>query len=170
MNSNSYRGKDRTYSKRAAPCFQMYPSLHQPVASTLASHAIPIQFHNANSDEGTVNRYSTFVMGSFACENNVCPGGVWLSGKITILIRKYPGNEYNAVVYKQRCRYCKRLGRLDLDEQSYTDRVAYRLMKWAGMELDRPAHGGKTTKPHRSDLCEGCKRGVCEEGNRQDIL
>lgn len=80
---------------------------------------------------------------------------------VTILIRGYPGNGYNAVVFNQRCKSCNWLGVFTLDKNSYVNRVAYRLKKWAGVHVEKQHYNGKTGPPHESDLCEGCKRGVC---------
>jgi hypothetical protein len=140
----------------------MYPNLHNGVANALSEHMIPTRFHNNDSDAGAVKRYSTYVMGLFICDNGDCLGASWFSGKVAILIRGYPGDGYNAVVYGQGCELCERLGRFKMNEQSYVDRVAYRLMRWAGVEMERPVYAKRKTPPHRADLCEGCKRGVCE--------
>jgi hypothetical protein len=43
-------------------------------------------------------------------------------------------------------------------DDSYVERVAYRLKKWCGVELERP------------EFCEGCKAGHCGEGRRIDGL
>ncbi|KAF1361535.1 hypothetical protein EJ07DRAFT_111719, partial [Lizonia empirigonia] len=80
-----------------------------------------------------------------------------------ILIRGYPTNGYNAVVFNQRCKSCNKLGTLKMNEESYVDRVAYRLKKWAGVQLARPYSGLKKGLPHKSELCESCKRGICEQ-------
>ena len=79
-------------------------------------------------------------------------------------MRRYGVNEYNAVVFNQRCRDCNSLGNLTLDESSYVERVAYRLKKWAGVELQAPPYREKKGPPHKSELCEGCKQGCCQEG------
>jgi hypothetical protein len=68
-------------------------------------------------------------MGKFRCNNNGCSNRGWGSKKVTILIRGYPENGYNAVVFNQRCMSCNGLGTLTLDENSYVKRVAYRLKK-----------------------------------------
>jgi hypothetical protein len=107
-------------------------------------------------------------MGKFKCNNNACSKNGWSSKKIAILIRGYPGHGYNAVVFNQRCKSCSQLGTITLDERSYIDRIAYRLRKWAGFRVERQQHERKTSPPHRSDLCEGCKRGICEQKNGWD--
>ncbi|CAG5157170.1 uncharacterized protein ALTATR162_LOCUS4962 [Alternaria atra] len=70
---------------------RMFPSLHQEVASAVSEHIPSLQFHEENTDEGTTQTYSTFVMADFKCHYNTCPsrGWKWSSGKVTILIREY---------------------------------------------------------------------------------
>jgi hypothetical protein len=147
--------------KQAKSCSRMYPSLHKDVSSAVSDHITLLRFHENDSDEGVSNEYSTYVIGVFRCCNPLCPTAGWSSGKVTILIRKYHDNGYNAVVFKQRCKSCNRLGTLNLDQKTYTDRVAYRLMKWAGVALVQPYYKPKESPPHKSHLCEGCKRGIC---------
>lgn len=79
---------------------------------------------------------------------------------------RYPGAEYNARVYKQRCRRCNSLGDLFLEDGGpYAERVAYRIKKWCGIEMKPSTYVVKKTKgPHESELCEGCKAGHCKEG------
>jgi hypothetical protein len=106
-------------------------------------------------------------MGTFMCTNNACSNRGWGSKKVAILIRGYPKGCYNAVVpvFNQRCRFCEKLGNLNLDRESYVDRVAYRLKKWAGIEMAWPHVDSKKGPPHESTLCEGCKRGHCVNKN-----
>jgi len=90
----------------------------------------------------------------------------WGSKKICIVIRKYPNNGYNAQVFNQECVSCGELGRMHINVDSYVERVAYRLKKWAGIAVERPAHAGSLDRPpHKSELCEGCKRGFCQAGD-----
>lgn len=79
---------------------------------------------------------------------------------------RYPGAEYNARVYKQRCRRCNSLGDLFLEDGGpYAERVAYRIKKWCGVEMEPSTYVVKKTKgPHEYELCEGCKAGHCKEG------
>jgi hypothetical protein len=82
---------------------------------------------------------------------------------VAISIRGYPGSGYNALIFLQRCESCNRLGKLTLDNSSYVERVVYRLKKWAGVAVAQPYYGGADRKrPHRSELCEGCKAGHCD--------
>jgi hypothetical protein len=161
-------GKKKDFRpKKAANASRMYPSLHRDVAKAVFENIGTTRFHDNDSGEGSSNEYSTFVMGVFMCNNNACSGVAWSSGKITLLIRKYPDNGYNAVVFGQRCRSCQRLGRLRLDETSYIDRVSYRLKKWAGVQMELPTFTLRKTLPHETELCEGCKRGICPEVTRR---
>jgi len=71
-------------------------------------------------------------------------------------------NTYDAVVFKQRCRTCQHLGTMRINENSYIERVAYRLKKWAGVPMETPEYNAvERGPPHESSLCEGCKAGCC---------
>jgi hypothetical protein len=85
-------------------------------------------------------------------------------------MRGYQENGYNAVVFNQRCKLCDRLGTLTLDERSYIDRVAYRLKKWAGIQLERQYYAQIQGLPHKTDLCQGCTSGVCQQRNEWNII
>ncbi|KAL3292576.1 cytochrome p450 [Colletotrichum asianum] len=139
----------------------IFPHLNQEVADAVSDHITSVWFNRKINQESD-QRYSTFVMGRFTCDNGGCSKAAWSSGKVTIVIRGYPDNGYNAVVYNQRCKACKKLGTLTLDENSYVERVAYRLKKWAGVDMERPVYSKKETPPHKRELCEGCKSGYCE--------
>jgi hypothetical protein len=143
----------------------MFPSLHQDVVNAVSDEIASPEFHKDDSDSAANKRFSTHVMGKFKCNNNACHNHGWGSKKVAILIRGYSKGKYNAVVFNQRCRSCNKLGNLKLDEESYVDRVAYRLKKWAGIKLDRSYVASKKGPPHESSLCEGCKRGVCPQTN-----
>jgi hypothetical protein len=92
-----------------------------------------------------------------------CDTNGWSSKKVAILIRGYAENGYNATVFNQRCRTCDQLGTLALDEKSYVERVAYRIQRWAGVQVEQPYYASKGGKPHKRELCEGCKKGVCRQ-------
>ncbi|KAK4107689.1 hypothetical protein N656DRAFT_683079, partial [Canariomyces notabilis] len=139
-----------------------FPNLHKQVLSALSGAISPRPwFNKAGSDNAAIDDYSTNVRGRFRCANTACRQAGWGSGRVAILIRHYPRNGYNAVVFNQRCKSCERLGVLTLDEQSYVDRVAYRLKKWAGVKVERPPYAPHRGPEHEEELCEGCKRGVC---------
>ncbi|AEO71936.1 uncharacterized protein THITE_2148506 [Thermothielavioides terrestris NRRL 8126] len=141
----------------------MFPSLHEAVEDAIHANIFPEPwFNQAGGDHDAIDDYSTHVMGSFECRNPTCSQQGWGSKKIAIQIRRYAGNGYNAVVYKQRCKSCKQLGVLRLDEKSYVDRVSYRLKKWAGIPTTPPEYNGDKGGPaHEHLLCEGCRMGRC---------
>ena len=82
-------------------------------------------------------------MGRFICRSRACGSSGWGSKKIAITIRMYPGAKYNVWVYKQHCKGCNGLSKPGLDD-SYAERVAYRLKKWCGIEMDRPNYSGQS--------------------------
>ena len=158
----------RKKSSRCSPDVKsssMFPVLHQNVVNALSGAIPSVWFKRNNTDQGSSDQYSTFVMGRFQCDNAGCAKDGWSSKKVAILIRRFPRNGYNAVVFGQRCQSCHRLGSLTLDENSYVDRVTYRLQKWAGVVTEKQDYFKKEGPPHRSDLCEGCKRGYCQQKN-----
>ena len=140
-----------------------FPSLHQDVSNAVSNEIHSTWFSEKGGDDDSENKYSTNVMGKFRCHNDDCSNNRgWASKKVTILIRGYPENGYNAVVFNQRCKYCDGLGTLTLDKNSYVERVTYRLKKWAGVPMERQHYDGKRGLPHKRELCEGCKRGYCQ--------
>ncbi|KAK0723623.1 zinc-binding domain-containing protein [Apiosordaria backusii] len=145
---------------------QTFRHLHNAILSNLNNMLQPRPYFKRGNNEVLNNckeKYSTFVMASFTCENQQCSKTGWKSGKVGILIRGYQNNGYHAIVFNQRCATCKQLGDLKLDQSSYIDRVSYRLKKWAGIDMGRPEwREKKDTPPHKSHLCEGCGRGYCE--------
>ncbi|KAF2242405.1 hypothetical protein BU26DRAFT_524525 [Trematosphaeria pertusa] len=149
--------------KPEAPISFTFPELHEDVENEVSDEIGSTRFREKHSKRDCNNEHPTNVMGKFKCNNNACSKAGWTSKKVAILIRGYPRNGYNAVVFNQRCKSCNRLGTLILDEQSYVDRVAYRLKKWAGVYMERQSYDRKKGLPHESELCEGCKRGVCRQ-------
>lgn len=140
--------------------WSMFPSLHQEVLRYLQDTDLHFRFHNIDDPINYIQKYDTNIMGRFVCHNRACTSGGWSSKMIAISIRLYPNSTYNARIYHQRCRECKRLAKPRLDD-SYAERVVYRLKKWSGFEMDLPHYSGRSSGPHQSDLCEGCKNGVC---------
>lgn len=59
---------------------------------------------------------------------------------------------------------------MPMPDDSYAERVAYRLLKWSGADQERPEYSGGSKGPHRSELCEGCRAGHCVEDNQVDGL
>lgn len=150
------RGEDR---------YCAFPSLHEDVTTLLEEEDLYFDFHERDDPAGSLKEYDTNVMGRFVCRNGGCSTHGWSSKKIAITIRMYPRAEYNARVYKQRCRECNALGDLQLDGESYADRVAYRIKKWCDVDMTPPPYlRGQGKGPHQSGRCEGCKAGRCKEG------
>ena len=141
----------------------MFPRLHKKVLNAVSGEIQPTWFSKKGSNYKFTQEYSTYVMGKFTCGNNACSRAGWSSKKVAINIRRYPNNGYNAVVFNQRCEYCDRLGTLTLDEKSYVERMSYRLRRWAGIPTEEQHYTQKEGLPHKSELCEGCKRGYCQE-------
>ncbi|KAK0624134.1 zinc-binding domain-containing protein [Immersiella caudata] len=143
----------------------MFPQLDEAVQLAV-DDAIPSLWFNHENDEDDEGDkdHPTSLMGDFVCTNRSCPKPGWSSKKVSVWIRLWnhprPGG-YNAVVYNQRCSSCNCLGTLALDEQSYVDRVSYRLRKWAGAVVTAPLCSGFSRGPHVEELCEGCKHGHC---------
>ena len=144
------------------PRCSMYPSLHDDVMVLLEDEGLYFTF--LNSDVPSLKEYSTNIMGRFQCNNRSCSNSGWSSKRIAIKIHMYHGRKYNAKVYHQRCIRCKQPSEPILDD-SYAERVAYRLKKWSGIEQDRPPRFYGSKGPHESALCEGCKAGICKAGD-----
>ena len=142
--------------------WSMYPALHDDVSRLLEEDDLHFDFHENDDAKGCTKNKDTNVMGRFMCHNRKCDSRGWSSKRIAITIRMYPGAQYNARVYSQRCQDCNSLSKPRLDD-SYSERVAYRLKKWCGIEMDTPTYSKKSKGPHQRDLCEGCKDGHCTE-------
>lgn len=143
----------------------MYPDLHAQVALRLMEDKLHFDFHDVDSPTPGTREYDTNVMGKFRCHNTRCASNGWSSKQIPITIRMYPDKrKYNARVYHQRCQHCKQPSRPSLDQDSYAERIAYRLKKWSGIKMVPPTYSGESKGPHHSHLCEGCKAGHCREG------
>ena len=140
-----------------------YPMLHDQVSSLLENDGLSFSFHAFDDTMGAIRDYDTHIMGRFTCRNKRCSSSGWSSKKIAMTIRLYAGNQYNARVYHQRCERCSSISKPTLDD-SYAQRVAYRLKKWHGIELEPPPHSSQSKGPHQSALCEGCRDGHCREG------
>lgn len=154
--------------KRQEHRWSMYPDLHGKVLQLLAEDGLYFAFHDMDQPIYNTREYDTHIMGRFQCLNPECDSDGWSSKKVTITIRLYEGDgEYNARVYHQRCLTCNRLSRPILDEDSYVDRVAYRLRKWSGIDMDIPVYtSGDSNGPHQKRFCEGCMAGHCTMGRQ----
>lgn len=142
--------------------WSMYPALHDDVSRLLEEEDLHFDFCNDDNSHACTEEYDTNIMGRFPCHNPACASGGWSSKRIAITIRMYPGARYNARVYYQRCKQCNGLSKPRLDD-SYADRVAYRLKKWCGIHLERRVFSGQSKQPHQNELCEGCKDGHCSQ-------
>jgi hypothetical protein len=140
------------------------PELHESVVQCLEGNGLSISFYEEGEAEDSIRDYDTNIMGAFICPNRSCRTEKWTSMKVAISIRLFADQQYNATVWHQRCRQCKSMGVLRLDEESYTDRVAYRLRTWLGLEREDPIFSETRGRPpHVTELCEGCKSGHCPE-------
>lgn len=157
------RRKKKSYNPKEEARTLLVPWLHQDIVDAVSDEIALTWFHENDSDKDSNNKWKTNIMGRFECSNNACSTNGWSSKKIAMVIRGYPRNGYNAVVYNQRCRSCNQLGIVKLNEKSYVDRVTYWLKTWAGVAVEQPNHKRKEGPPHQRALCEGCKSGVCQE-------
>jgi hypothetical protein len=154
------RPKPTTKSKPVNK-WSMYPSLHNDVSDLLSKDDLSFTFYEKDEHNSCIEAYDTNIMGQFTCSNNTCRA-VWSSKQIAITIREYSSERYNARVYYQSCKRCRTTSEPQLD-YSYAERVAYRLKKWSGVQMEQPPYSGLSNGPHRSDLCEGCKEGHCSK-------
>jgi transcription elongation factor Elf1 len=146
--------------------FFTFPELHPNVAAAVSPEISSTWFNGDHDDDDFDEEWNTHVMGRFKCTNNACKKPFWDSRKVPIEIRGYDNDGYSAVVYNQRCKSCNDLGTFELNIPSYVERVAYRLKKWAGVEMEAPPFNEMLGPPHERAYCEGCKRGKCREGDR----
>ena len=153
--------------------WSIYPALHDDVSRLLEEDNLHFNFHENDNAESCIKQYDTNIMGRFTCRSRACGScsNGWSSKKIAITIRMYARGRYNARVYHQRCLKCNSLSKPRLDD-SYAERVAFRIKKWCGIEMDGPHyHSGQKSKgPHRSSLCEGCKNGHCSQSSPGTLL
>jgi hypothetical protein len=146
--------------------FFTFPELHPNIADAVSPEISSTWFNSDDDDDDVDDECLTHVMGKFTCTKKTCKKRFWGSKKVSIEIRGYDDNGYSAVVYNQRCKSCNDLGTFELDIPSYVERVAYRLKKWAGVEMKAPPFNEIQGPPHEQAYCEGCKRGKCREGDR----
>ena len=167
-NSPTHRDSSRVCTEDSP--WSMYPDLHADVLKRLAANGLLIDFCEEIRSENSIRDYDTNIMGVFSCSKLSCPVVDWKSRKVSISIRMYDNKQYNAIVWHQRCRDCKDLGDLELDAESYTERIAYRLGKWLGLRAEVPffpMNERDDIDPHKKELCEGCKNGHCPERHRR---
>jgi hypothetical protein len=148
-----------------------FPELHQRIAEAVAP-AITSTWFNSNTKAHAEKEKDTNVIGKFTCVNDRCGKDGWSSGLVAIWIRGYDRNGYNAIVFNQRCKSCDWLGCLKMDEQSYVERIEYRLKKWAGVRDEESTFSRHKLLrgPHEREHCEGCKAGHCGLARREDMF
>ena len=152
----------KSKSVSSTPGWSMYSKLHDDVSRLLEEDDLYFDFHGNSNAKNCIKEYDTNIMGRFICSNQECGSNGWSSKRIAVTIRMYSGAQYNARVYHQRCQECNWLSKPRLDG-SYAERVAYRLKKWCGIEIERPFYSEGKGPPHRSHLCEGCRDGHCSQ-------
>ncbi|KAH8693696.1 zinc-binding domain-containing protein [Talaromyces proteolyticus] len=145
---------------RSGKRWSMYPSFHDAVSQLLKENDLYFGFYETDDPRGCIQEYDTNIMGRFVCRNSNCGQKGWSSKMIAITIRLYYEDRYNARVYHQRCMTCNNLSQPILNE-SYAERVSYRIKKWNGIQMERPYYSGTSKGPHNTNLCEGCKDGHC---------
>lgn len=145
--------------------WNMFPRLHDHVAALIEPHGLHFTFHANDTDAQCTEIYDTNITGDFTCTNKKCFSSGWGSKVVPITIRMYAGNKYNARVYNQRCKACNWSYKPQLNN-SYAERIAYRLRKWNGVPVETVPYGGKKDdRPHMSEYCMGCAAGRCTRGN-----
>lgn len=156
------RPKPKPKAKDLDKSWSMYPELHESVSRLLEEDSLSFTFFAIDEDEESIEDSDSNIMGRFRCLNKACPKPGWRSKVIAITIRMYPEQQYNARVYHQRCKACGSLSQ-PFPDGSYAERIAYRLKRWSGVEVDRPVYTAhERERPHESALCEGCKHGHCK--------
>lgn len=160
----------RAYSQKPSPLkkgstkYSLYPSLHDSVQGMLGkSKKFKFNFNDEDTDLDC-KIGETRVVGTFRCENPKCKHE-WTSGKISTVVRSYPKRLYNAKVFHQRCKRCNKPIKPSLDD-TYADRVAYRLKVLNDLPVERREFVGDTDSIHDSRRCEGCRAGYCEKSRR----
>ncbi|KAI1437300.1 zinc-binding domain-containing protein [Xylaria sp. CBS 124048] len=158
--------------RRGPPKWSIWPTKHAEVQELLQAEGISFKFNpndvDIDTDDGQSKEYDTKIMGRFVCHNQNCATSGWASKHICITIRMYPGRQYNARVYHQHCKRCNGISAPILDD-SYAERVAYRLKVWSGLQMVKPPFTSKKSNgPHEEELCEGCQAGHCMKGQNKD--
>lgn len=149
--------------------WSMFPLMHKDVSRLLEAEGLHFAFYDVDEDVDSIRTYDTNIMGRFTCRNANCQSNGWPSMRVAITIRMYSQERYNARVYHQRCKACNSLSKPTLDN-SYAERVSYRLKKWRGVEMEPPQFSGGSKGPHEKQFCEGCKAGHCGEASQIDDL
>ncbi len=114
----------------------------------------------------------------------VCPNcsRFWMSGKGVALLNFKAVEDgedsyiiyYNVVVFGQECQRCETHGDKFVDDESL-EVCAAKLAKYAldrlGYEYERAIRpdNGVETPPHKSELCDACKAGMCIDSLTQKM-
>ncbi|KAF4338428.1 peroxide stress-activated histidine kinase mak2 [Fusarium beomiforme] len=132
--------------------WSMYPELHDDVAEKLDEDDLGYTSFENDDDDSNIRDYDTNIKGSFQCDcknlkrkknkNKPRLPHSWSSNCIAVTIREYDDDQYNVRVYHQRCKKCKTLCRPTLNQESYVERVVYRIKKWNGVRVERPEYSG----------------------------
>ncbi|KAK4161761.1 zinc-binding domain-containing protein [Cladorrhinum sp. PSN259] len=164
-------GKGKDGKPKPRPPSFIFPNLHQRIIDRLVDDGVSTsyEFHKTDRNLKAAATWDTHVMGRFRCTTGGC-GGRWSSKKVAIRIRRFrvgvggKSKAYNALVYNQKCKKCEKRGVFELDENSYVDRVVYRIKVWEDVHVEELPHGEQTGPEHEQHLCEGCIRGICLKG------
>jgi hypothetical protein len=156
---------DSSFSDGDAPSqptpWSLQPAFHDDV-SQLLHPVLSVEFFEASGFHDCIELHDTHILGRFTCTNMACRKE-WSSQLVALTIRLYSGKRYNAVVWHQRCRSCEHLGLPTLDD-TYAERVAYRLKVWFRKPVEPVYYSARKTAPHEFELCEGCKNRHCKIG------
>jgi hypothetical protein len=139
----------------------MYPDLHGYVTESLEGLEYSFRDHDTKVD--IKREYHTNIMGEFHCQRSTCLFRKWESNSIAITIREYEDQSYNVLVYHQLCRKCMKPTRATLDKLCYSDRVAYHLKRWNGIDAKQAVREVESKGRHMEELCEGCIKGYCSK-------
>jgi hypothetical protein len=88
----------------------MFANLHDNVQNLLNESNLNFTFRNIDNESNKLKDRNTNIMGRFECTNIRWLSKGWFSNVIPITIRYYANHQYNARVYKQRCKRCDSLG------------------------------------------------------------
>jgi hypothetical protein len=143
--------------------WSLYPSRHKDVLRLSQESGLSFDFYDIDDPFKSTREYDTNVMGRFTCWNTRCISKGWSSRMIPVTIRLYHDSRCNVRVYNQRCQECGRTSRPRLDD-SYAERVVYRLKKWSGLEVEPPFFSSEHNGSHLTAFCEGCRTGRCNGG------
>ena len=143
--------------------WSLHSSRHSDVLRLLQESGLSFDFDDIDDPFKSTREHDTNFTGRFPCWNTRCISKGWSSKMIPVTILLYHDSRYNVRVYNQRCQECGRTSRPRLDD-SYAERVVYRLKKWSGMEVEPPFFSGEHNGPHLTAFCEGCRTGRCNDG------